>query len=131
MNKAGIKLAVAVSCLCLAIAYLGFTGVRAGWVYYLSVDDFAARAETHDARSRIHGTVGPGASVQATGFLATFELRGQRRSIPVEYHGAVPDMFAEGREVVVEGRTDARGVFVADVLLTKCGSKYQAAGEGG
>ena len=127
MGRQGIKLTIGLTAIVGALAYLGTTGLRAGWVYYLSVDAYAERAETHQARARVHGTVGPGPEVHPTEFRAAFELLGESSSVQVEYRGTVPDMFAAGREVVVEGVTDERGVFVADVLLTKCGSKYAPA----
>jgi cytochrome c-type biogenesis protein CcmE len=52
------------------------------------------------------------------------------RSVPVVYHGSVPDLFRAGRDVVVQGRLPLRnGVFVAkrDSLVTKCPSKYTPA----
>jgi cytochrome c-type biogenesis protein CcmE len=56
-----------------------------------------------------------------------FTLKDRKGStvVPVIYHGAVPDMFREGREVAVQG-TLRNGVFVAqrDTLVTKCPSKY-------
>ncbi|MCC7390414.1 MAG: cytochrome c maturation protein CcmE [Phycisphaerales bacterium] len=131
MRKARLKLVVGVGAIAAALLYLGVTGARDGWVYYLSVDEYASRPETQGARSRVHGTVGPGATADPIAFGARFDLRGQARVIRVEYRGAVPDLFAEGREVVVEGTTDEAGTFVADVLLTKCGSKYEPAGAGG
>lgn len=128
MAPARLKLALGGMAILGALAYLGFTGIKSGWVYYLPVDDYAAKVETHAARSRVHGTVGPAPDAKPAEFAARFNLLGEARSISVEYHGTIPDLFAAGREVVVEGVTDGRGVFVADVLLTKCGSKYQAAG---
>lgn len=46
-------------------------------------------------------------------------------SVPVVYHGSVPDLFKVGRHVVVDGRY-RNGLFVAkrDTLVTKCPSKY-------
>jgi cytochrome c-type biogenesis protein CcmE len=46
-------------------------------------------------------------------------------SVPVVYHGSVPDLFKVGRHIVVDGRYRS-GVFVAkrDTLVTKCPSKY-------
>jgi cytochrome c-type biogenesis protein CcmE len=49
-----------------------------------------------------------------------------RERVLVTYRGTVPDNFAEGREVVVEGRPDETGTFSADLLLTRCESKYKA-----
>ena len=45
--------------------------------------------------------------------------------MPVTYAGVLPDLFKPGGEVVVEGRLDAAGTFKADVLMTKCASKYE------
>ena len=47
----------------------------------------------------------------------------------VEYGNALPDTFTEDVEVVLEGRMDAEGTFHATTLLTKCGSRYEAAPE--
>ena len=46
-------------------------------------------------------------------------------SVPVRYAGVVPDLYREGREVIVEGRLQ-NGTFVAerDFLVTKCSSKF-------
>lgn len=125
MNRAYRKLAIGGAVMALGIGYLGITGARSGWVYYLAVDDYAVDAAAHQQRSRVHGVVGEGAEALPAEMLARFELVGTDSSIPVEYRGAIPDMFAVGREVVVEGRMDDRGVFLADVLMTKCGSKYE------
>ena len=55
----------------------------------------------------------------------TFILAGSKNEIPVYYEGSVPDNFAENRVVVVEGRLDTTGVFLADTLITKCEWKYK------
>ena len=44
--------------------------------------------------------------------------------VPVAYHGILPDMFAEGREVVVEGRY-GQGALAAKQIMTSCPSKYE------
>ncbi|MEW6272934.1 MAG: cytochrome c maturation protein CcmE, partial [Thermodesulfobacteriota bacterium] len=45
--------------------------------------------------------------------------------LPVRYNGIRPDMFADGRDVIVEGKVES-GVFHAKTLLTTCPSKYEA-----
>ena len=47
-------------------------------------------------------------------------------AMAVRYHGTIPDLFKAGADVVVEGKMNAAGTFEADVLLTKCASKYDA-----
>ena len=46
-------------------------------------------------------------------------------TVPVVYHGSVPDLFRAGRDIVVQGHL-RNGVFVAipGTLVTKCPSKY-------
>jgi len=56
---------------------------------------------------------------------AIFTVTGKTGRIPVAYHGVIPDMFKAGVEVVVEGKMDDTGVFQANVLMTKCASKYE------
>lgn len=46
-------------------------------------------------------------------------------SLPVRYNGILPDMFGDGRDVIVEGKVEG-GVFHAKTLLTTCPSKYEA-----
>jgi cytochrome c-type biogenesis protein CcmE len=48
------------------------------------------------------------------------------QTLPVSFTGLVPDTFKEGSEVVVTGRLDQNGDFVATDILAKCASKYQA-----
>ncbi len=50
-------------------------------------------------------------------------------TIPVIYQGLKPDMFAAGRDVILDGDFEG-GVFQATRLLTQCPSKYQAAKPG-
>ena len=51
----------------------------------------------------------------------------KRRTLPVSYHGIIPDTFVDDAAVVVEGRLQEDGTFVAHELLAKCPSKYEAA----
>ena len=48
-----------------------------------------------------------------------------RGGIPVAFQGILPDMFAEGREVVVEARYQD-GSLAAKQIMTSCPSKYEA-----
>ena len=43
----------------------------------------------------------------------------------VEFNGILPDMFAEGRDVIVEGIYEGDDRFVAETILTSCPSKYE------
>lgn len=45
--------------------------------------------------------------------------------VPVVYNGIKPDMFAAGRDVIIDGDF-VGGVLTANKLLTQCPSKYEA-----
>ena len=45
-------------------------------------------------------------------------------TIAVTYNGLKPDMFAPGRDVIIEGHY-AGGILTATKLLTQCPSKYE------
>jgi cytochrome c-type biogenesis protein CcmE len=80
----------------------------------------------HDGRVSVAGKVvgQPSGTARGPGGLR-FTLRDVQgsASVPVVYHGSVPDLFRTGRDVSVEGSLQ-NGVFVADKLVTKCPSKY-------
>jgi cytochrome c-type biogenesis protein CcmE len=130
MNPIRIKLLIAAGIIGIAVAMLAFAGVREGWVYYLPVDDFVENEDRHDARVRLHGIVATDdLSLDSVALEASFNLEGDRHVLPVSYRGIIPDTFQAEREVVVEGSMDESGVFQADVLLTKCASRYEGEGD--
>ena len=128
MTPIRLKLLIAGTVLTGAFGYLAFAGMQKGWVYYVSVDQFTRDAQYHDQRVRLHGKVATDRFDAAKSLMtAKFQLVGaDGTELPVVYRGVIPDLFESGRDVVVEGRRDAAGVFQADVLMTKCASKYEA-----
>lgn len=120
------KLIVASVVLAAAVIYLGIAGAKSGWVYYMEVDSFVKDDQYHAQRVRLHGKVAKDDfSFSAASLLANFHLQGETEQMAVAYTGTIPDMFEIGRDVVVEGRLNESGVFQADVLMTKCASKYE------
>ena len=116
-----------------AVSYLVYAGIRTSSMYYFELEEFLAQRDAHAGESmRVKGWVRPG-SIRwdpQTNDLA-FELARQDGSDPVQvaYRGILPDMFAPGREVVVEGRY-GDGALAARQILTSCPSKYEPAGAG-
>lgn len=110
------------------ISYFMYQAMRSSWAYYYSVDDFAvAEAGAQKHSFRLAGRVKPGSIERdLTAMTLQFTLAGAEAELAIQYSGVVPDNFMEDREVVVEGRLSAAGVFQADKLLTRCESKYQA-----
>ena len=113
-----------------AVSYLVYAGIRTTSMYYFTMEEFLTQRSAHVGEDlRVKGWVRQG-SVKwdpRTNELA-FELARQDGAdpVPVAYKGVLPDMFAEGREVVVEGRY-AAGALGAKQIMTSCPSKYEPA----
>lgn len=110
------------------IGYFMYHAMRTSWSYYYSVDDFSAnRASVKNHSLRLAGRVKRDSIARDLQKMSLkFTLAGSETELPVHYTGTVPDNFAEDREVVVEGRLDTTGIFQAEMLMTKCESKYKA-----
>ncbi|HTO56046.1 MAG TPA: cytochrome c maturation protein CcmE [Myxococcota bacterium] len=98
--------------------------------YYADLAQFSNAPASELARAvRVHGFVAPG-SIQkdlAAGHVDfTVEDKAKEHKLAVRYLGIdVPDMFKDGAEVVVEGRYET-GTFMAERVMAKCPSKYEA-----
>lgn len=119
------------------ISYLVWTGVSSTMVYYLTPGELVERVEEdpsfRDLGVKVSGQVVPGSYERVEGQLlhrfVIHDLEDESVTFPVEWRDALPDTFTDEVEVVVEGRLNADGVFEATTLLTKCGSRYEAAPE--
>ena len=123
------RFVVGAALIALAVSYLVYAGIRTTSMYYFELDEYLAARSAHAGEPmRVKGWVRTGTMQwdPATNKLA-FELARQDGSggVPVAFQGILPDMFAEGREVVVEGR-DEGPVFRARQVMTSCPSKYEA-----
>lgn len=119
------------------VTYLIWTGVSETMVYYLTPVELLARVEADPSFAQVGVKVGakvvPGTYRRAEGELRHLfvvrDVLDESVTFPVEYASALPDTFNDEAEVVLEGRFRSDGVFEATTLLTKCGSRYEAAPE--
>ena len=130
----------------LAIAYLIVSAIRTTSEYYLTVDEVSARlAELGRDPIRVAGRVKPGTiswepnsltlkfvivpipDPAAVAPLRPISIKASDSvSFPVFCAGQPkPDMLAENRDVIVEGKLGAGGVIIASQVMTSCPSKYQ------
>jgi cytochrome c-type biogenesis protein CcmE len=120
-RRSPVRLVIALSIAAALAIFLVYTAL-AGGTPSLRPSQLAG----HDGRVSVAGKVvgQPSGSARGADGLH-FTLRDVRgtATVPVVYRGSVPDLFATGRDVSVEG-TLQEGVFVADTLVTKCPSKY-------
>src|SRR5713101_6849463 len=116
-----------------AVGYLIYTGIRETSTYYFTIEEFLPKREAlANEGVRVAGRVQTGSmswdpkDLRLTFILGPFK-KGEANSptgVPVHYQGVLPDMFAEGRDVIVEGRYDAESVLTATTIMTSCPSKY-------
>ena len=107
--------------------YVFLDSAMEGGAYFLSVDEAVAADLAPHRPVRIKGTVIPGTYQNADGSSEhRFGIEsGGKRSMQVYFNGPIPDVFSEGREVVVEGHRNKTGVLEATQVTAKCPSKYE------
>jgi cytochrome c-type biogenesis protein CcmE len=60
----------------------------------------------------------------ADGVTVSFAVSDRIKTIPVTYHGILPDLFKEGKGVVAQGRLQGDGQFRAEEVLAKHDENY-------
>jgi cytochrome c-type biogenesis protein CcmE len=129
----------------LAIGYLIFSSIRTTSEYYLTVPEVAARqTELGGQAIRVAGRVKPGnIDWDPNSLTLKFEIVpipdvdvaavkpvSVVASDPVSFRVVAagepkPDMFAPGRDVIVEGKLGPDGAIAATQVMTSCPSKYK------
>ena len=96
-------------------------------VFYYGPSEVLAQPSLAKERLRLKGKIEPGTIQLSPEKLdLNFKVTDGKKSIPVHYHGVVPESFQEGLEVVVDGRMGGGGVFEGHELIVKCPSKYES-----
>jgi cytochrome c-type biogenesis protein CcmE len=129
-RKRTIRLVVALSAAVLLAVALIYTS-------------FSASTEAKEPSQLLNAA--PGTSYEMTGEVVSGSIKhegngiafnvvdreGEGDSLPVTYHGTVPDPFRGGREIVLTGAMQA-GTFVGEpeTLITKCPSKFTTQSNG-
>jgi cytochrome c-type biogenesis protein CcmE len=119
------------------VTYLVWTGVSDSMVYYLTPTEMVAKVAEdpsfHTVGLKVSGKVVPGSYAEGSGELVhefqVQDIEHPEVTFAAVYEGILPDTFTDDTEVVLEGRFGEDGVFQAQTLLTKCGSRYEAAPE--
>ncbi|HSS80060.1 MAG TPA: cytochrome c maturation protein CcmE [Gaiellaceae bacterium] len=119
-----VRLVLALSVAAVLAVFLLYVSIAGGRTAQFAPSELAG----HKGNVALVGkVVGP---VQGAGYAKNglrFRVRDVKgtASVPVVYHGSVPDQFKLDRDVIVDGRY-VHGTFVAkpNTLVTKCPSKY-------
>jgi cytochrome c-type biogenesis protein CcmE len=128
MNKKQLKFVIGSIIIVAAIGYLVVTGISKTSVYYLTVSELISKGDSVFGQGiRVEGKVMDGSIKKDPSALKVdFKITDSSKDISVHYEGVIPDLFKDGRDVVVEGKYTREGIFVAHTLLTSCPSKYES-----
>jgi len=138
-----LRFVIGVGLIVAALTYLITTAIRNTSEYYLTVSEVSARAAQLQSQPlRVAGRVKPDTiNWEPSTLTLKFEMvpipettpegvKPVAASDPVSFKVTCvgqpkPDMFAAGRDVIVEGRLDSHGGIAASQVLTSCPSKYE------
>ena len=112
-----------IAVLAIAVALM-LNALRDSIVFFNSPSDVVERHVPAGTRIRLGGLVKNGSVVRGGNLSVRFEVTDGKNVIPVNYQGALPDLFREGQGVVAEGALDAGGTFKADSILAKHDETY-------
>ncbi|MCO6048652.1 cytochrome c maturation protein CcmE [Mesorhizobium sp. RP14(2022)] len=92
--------------------------------YFFMPTELQAAQLDPGQRIRLGGLVETGTIKHGASTDVFFSVTDNERSVPVSFHGILPDLFREGQGVITEGTLGADGVFVADSVLAKHDETY-------
>ena len=93
-------------------------------VYFLSPTEIYNKGDIFlNKKLRVGGLVKEG-SVMSSQTTTNFIITDLKNEIIVSFSGSVPNLFAEGKGVVAEGKLQDKKYFVADKILAKHDENY-------
>jgi len=105
--------------------FLVYTAVAGNSTPQLRPSSLAGHSGTVSVTGKVFGPVRGDAHTRGGLRFALRDVGGGGATVPLVYHGSVPDLFRGGRDVNVSGKY-ALGRIDATALTTKCPSKYKA-----
>lgn len=127
-NRVFISLLIGVTVIVIVLVLQASTS---GISTVLLPSDLSAMSGDTRTRLRVAGRVAPASIAYRVepNFLLEFSIHDpaedqQSEQVDVVYNGIKPDMFAVGRDVILDGEW-AGDVFIASKLMTQCPSKYE------
>ncbi len=108
--------------LALATALIGYA-MRDGINFFRSPSEVVQQPPNKNETFRIGGLVKDGSLVRGSGTVIYFIVTDGNKSVPVEYSGILPDLFAEGQGMIATGNYIG-GKFIASEILAKHDENY-------
>jgi cytochrome c-type biogenesis protein CcmE len=112
-----------------ALFYLIYGGMQEAMVYFVTPSELKAQETKSQGKFfRVGGMVVKGSLHRNTdGLSYRFQLTDGNARVPVYFHGVPPDLFADGKGAVAEGKMGKDGVFLADTIMAKHAEDYSPA----
>ena len=93
--------------------------------YFFSPTEVAEGKAPLDRNFRLGGLVETGSFKRMdSGLTVTFVVTDEKRRVPVQYTGILPDLFKEGQGMIAQGKMGPGGIFMADEVLAKHDENY-------
>ena len=115
-----------------ALAYIMYGGMQEAMVYFKMPSELKAEeSSSRDKFLRMGGMVVKGSLQKDLQNLTyRFNLTDGTATFPIFFKGVPPDLFAEGKGAVVEGRIGSDGVFQATTIMAKHAEEYSPHADG-
>jgi len=108
-----------------AAAALVLNALQSNLVFFFSPTQVLAKEAPASGSFRVGGLVEQGSlRREANGLTLRFVVTDTAHTVPVTYQGLLPDLFREGKGVVVAGKLGPDGVFRATEVLAKHDENY-------
>ena len=107
-----------------AVVFIVIKSLEENVIYFLSPTDINNKVNiSFDKKFRVGGLVKKN-SIIKNGTSVNFIITDLKKEIIVSYTGLVPNLFSEGKGVVVEGKLKDKKYFIADKILAKHDENY-------
>jgi cytochrome c-type biogenesis protein CcmE len=123
-SRSPARLVVALAIATVLTVFLVYTALT-GTTPSLQPSNLEGHAGTVSLTGKVIGKVDGNAAEDVGLRFKLHNINGLSPTVPIVYHGAVPDLFKTGRDVNITGQLQG-GRFVATAMTTKCPSKYTA-----
>ena len=126
-SKRRVQVPIGSLVIVLSLGYLVFGGLRDTMVYFVTPTELQAQgAQAVGKPVRLGGMVVPGSlSLVPETLQLRFAVADAETTVAIRHQGNPPDLFAEGRGVVIEGHLQRDGTFQAEIIFAKHSEEYR------
>ena len=122
--KTRINFLIASALLAGVVIFIVLKSLGENVVYFFSPTEIYDKANISlEKKIRIGGLVKTN-SIKKNNTIVNFTITDLKNEIVVSYNGMLPNLFAEGKGVVAEGKLKDKKYFIADTILAKHDENY-------